>query len=107
MSAAKPARISVIEGEMKMKINNIRFGAYAGLAGGVVFGAMMGMMGMLPMICAMIGQPSALAGFGVHLVISALFGAVFASLSCDCITTVGANLGNGLLYGLALGCLVP
>ncbi len=32
-----------------MNLKSIRHGAYAGLAGGVVFGAMMGMMGMLPM----------------------------------------------------------
>ena len=33
-----------------MNVRNITFGVYGGLAGGVVFGAMMGMMGMLPMI---------------------------------------------------------
>jgi hypothetical protein len=36
---------------------------------------MMGMMGMLPMIGAMVGSASAAAGFAVHLVISALIGA--------------------------------
>ncbi len=50
-----------------MKARNIKFGAYGGLAGGVVFGAMMGMMGMLPMIGKMVGLPSVFTGFLVHL----------------------------------------
>ena len=29
-------------------MTSIKYGVYGGLAGGVVFGAMMGMMGMLP-----------------------------------------------------------
>ena len=33
-----------------MMTKNVKLGVYSGLAGGVVFGAMMGMMGMLPMI---------------------------------------------------------
>ena len=31
-----------------MSVTSIRYGVYGGLAGGVVFGAMMAMMGMLP-----------------------------------------------------------
>ncbi len=46
-----------------MNVRNIKLGAYGGLAGGVVFGAMMGMMGMLPMIGKMVGHPSAVTGF--------------------------------------------
>ena len=63
-----------------MNVKNLQLGAYAGLAGGVVFGAMMAMMGMLPMIGMMVGVPSAGVGFLVHLVISALIGISFAVL---------------------------
>ncbi len=35
----------------------------------MVFGAMLGMMGMLPMIGKMVGHPSAVTGFLAHLVI--------------------------------------
>jgi len=42
-----------------MSLTSIKHGVYGGLAGGVVFGAMMGMMGMLPMIGNMAGVPSA------------------------------------------------
>ena len=38
----------------------------------------MGMMGMLPMIGSMVGQPSAAVGFAVHIVNSAIIGAIFA-----------------------------
>ena len=38
-----------------MNARSLIHGAAAGLAGGVVFGAMMGMMGMLPMIGKMVG----------------------------------------------------
>ena len=52
-------------------------GAVAGLGGGLVFGMMMGMMGMLPMVARLVQQDNALAGFGVHMLISAFIGAVY------------------------------
>ena len=33
-----------------MKIEKIKLGAYSGVAGGIIFGMMMGMIGMLPMV---------------------------------------------------------
>lgn len=82
-----------------MNIRNITLGAYAGLAGGVVFGAMMAMMGMLPMIGMMVGVPSALVGFLVHLVISALIGISFALLFNRFLGSVSGGLTYGLAYG--------
>src|SRR3990172_3805496 len=52
-------------------------GAIAGLAGGVVFGMIMGMMGMLPMVGMLIRQENAVIGFIVHMVISAFIGAIY------------------------------
>ena len=40
-----------------MSAQNLKYGADAGLAGGVVFGVMMGMMGMLPMIGQAVALP--------------------------------------------------
>ena len=54
-----------------MELNNLKLGVYGGLAGGLIFGAMMGMM---------VGFPSAVAGFAVHLMISALIGISFAGI---------------------------
>jgi uncharacterized membrane protein YagU involved in acid resistance len=52
-------------------------GAIAGLAGGAVFGMMMAMMGMLPMVGMLVRQENAIIGFVVHMVISAFIGAVY------------------------------
>ncbi len=82
-----------------MNVRNIKLGAYGGLVGGVVFGAMMGMMGMLPMIGKMVGHPSAITGFLVHLVNSALIGAAFATLFDRFVHGKSGGLGYGLLYG--------
>ena len=90
-----------------MNVRNIKLGAYGGLAGGVVFGAMMATMGMLPMIGKMVGHPSAVTGFLVHLVISALIGASFAALFHRFVHGKGSGLGYGLLYGGAWWLLGP
>ncbi len=90
-----------------MNARNIKLGAYGGLAGGVVFGAMMGMMGMLPMIGQMVGHPSAVTGFLAHLVISALIGASFVVIFHGFIRGASGGLGYGLLYGGAWWFLGP
>ncbi len=82
-----------------MSVSNIRIGIYSGWLGGVVFGAMMAMMGMLPMIGKMVGHPSAVTGFLVHLVISAVIGASFAILFDRIVQGASSGLGYGLLYG--------
>ncbi len=90
-----------------MNSTEIKYGAYGGLAGGVIFGAMMGMMGMLPMIGKMVGHPSAITGFLVHLVISALIGVSFAVVFHRFVHAAIAGLGYGLLYGGAWWFLGP
>ena len=80
-----------------MNVRRVTHGVYGGLAGGAVFGVMMGAMGMLPMIGSMVGVPSAWAGFIVHMGVSAMIGA-----------SVGVALGlvggrAGALTGLAYG----
>ena len=90
-----------------MNTRNIKLGAYGGLAGGVVFGAMMALMGMLPMIGQMVGHPSAVTGFLAHLVISALIGASFAVLFRRFLHGLSGGLGYGLVYGGAWWFLGP
>lgn len=82
-----------------MKVRNIIHGTYGGLAGGVVFGAMMGAMGMLPMIGSMVGHPSAVVGFLVHMINSAIIGAGFSLVLGRSVGGVGAGVNKGLLYG--------
>ena len=80
-----------------MTLTHIKHGVVGGLAGGVVFGAMMGLMGMLSMIGNMMGMPSALGGFFVHMMISATIGGTFAVLVHW--TGWRAGVGTGLAYG--------
>lgn len=79
----------------------ISAGTIGGIAGGLVFGVLMAMMGMLPMIAMMVGSDSAGVGFGVHLLISVLIGlgltAPFAGLL--------KSYGRGAVIGLAYGAL--
>lgn len=84
-------------------------GAIAGLAGGVVFGVLMAMMGTLPMVGMLIGVDNAAVGFGVHLVNSAVIGIVLALLSWPLASRIGPMLGVGLVYGVVwwvLGALL-
>lgn len=82
-------------------------GALAGLVGGLLFGVMMGMMGMLPMIAGLVGSSSAVVGFVVHMVISALIGAGYGLLLGGMTTSWGSALGLGALYGLLWWFLGP
>ncbi|WP_262364222.1 hypothetical protein [Arthrobacter echini] len=70
-------------------------GVLGGLGGGVVFGALMFMMGMLPMIASLVGSTSVAVGFIVHLLISVLIGLA--------LTLLGAGLLDGTLRSALLG----
>ena len=52
-------------------------GALAGIIGGIPFGIMMGMMGMMPMIGMLVRVESAFVGVLVHAAISAITGAIY------------------------------
>ena len=80
-----------------MNARSVLHGAVAGLAGGLVFGAMM--IETYPMIGRMVGQPSAIVGFFVHLVNSAVIGSAFAILLGRRVMGAGSGLRWGLLYG--------
>jgi hypothetical protein len=82
-----------------MKARRIWSGVGGGVAGGMVFGMMMGMMGVLPMIGKMVGHPSALAGFAVHMMISAGIGASFAALFGRVVHAARSGLLAGMSYG--------
>jgi hypothetical protein len=77
-------------------------GAIGGLAGGLVFGVLMAMTGMLPAIASMVGSSSAAVGFGVHLVISVLIGWGLTVLFGNLLLT---GYGRGAVVGLAYGAV--
>src|SRR5215217_6181104 len=75
-------------------------GIIGGVVGGLAFGALMAMMGMLPMVASIVGSKSAVVGFVYHMfnsvVIGALFGLILGSFS----RTYGQGVVFGLLYGV-------
>jgi uncharacterized membrane protein YagU involved in acid resistance len=87
----------------------IASGAIAGLGGGIVFGMMMGMMGMLSMVGMLIGSQSAVVGFVVHMVISAGIGGVYGIVASRLPQQSGpatiAGVANGIVWWI-LGALV-
>lgn len=87
----------------------LQVGALAGVGGGIVFGLLMAVMGMLPMVGMLIGQPNAIAGFAVHLAISAVIGAIYGWFIAHYPTTTATALVGGIVNGVAwwvLGALV-
>ena len=90
-----------------MSTRELKLGAYSGVAGGLIFGGMMGVMGMLPMIGSMVGQPTAAVGFVVHMVNSTIIGAAFAIVLGRFVRGTASGLGAGLAYGGAWWMLGP
>ena len=88
--------------------SNISTGIYAGLFGGSVFGVMMAVGGMFPMISGMMGMDNALVGFVLHLIISAVIGAIFG-LVLDTVATQGSGMSllAGGVYGIVWWVLGP
>lgn len=86
-----------------------RHGALGGLAGGLVFGVLMQMMGMIPMIAQLVGSTSPVVGWLVHLAISVGLGVTFAVLVGDRLHGALALVGAGLVWGViwwVLGALL-
>lgn len=79
--------------------HKISAGAIGGITGGLVFGALMAMMDMLPMIAMLVGSTSAGVGFVVHLVISILIGLGLTILLGGALASYGRGAILGLLYG--------
>jgi uncharacterized membrane protein YagU involved in acid resistance len=91
-----------------MQTKNLGIGALAGLAGGVVFGILMHAMDMIGMVGGLVGAEGVAAGWAVHLVNSAIIGAVFGLLAAR-FRGAGSLVGVGVAYGIAwwvLGALL-
>ena len=93
----------------KMDTRALTLGAIAGLIGGIPFGLMMGMMGMMPMIGMLVRVENALVGVLVHGVISAITGAIYGFFAVRFPQTWGNAALGGLIYGViwwVLGALI-
>jgi len=76
-------------------------GIIGGLVGGVFFGGLMAMMGMVPMIAMMVGSESMVVGWIVHLLISAATGALFVTV----FGTKVISYQTAILYGAGYGVI--
>jgi uncharacterized membrane protein YagU involved in acid resistance len=93
----------------KMDVRALWMGAIAGIIGGIPFGMMMGMMGMMPIIGMLVRVDSAFVGVLVHAAISAITGAIYGFFAMRYPLTWRAALLGGLVYGViwwVLGALV-
>lgn len=87
--------------------HTLKAGIWGGLAGGAVFGIMMAMMGLLPMVAMLVGSESSTVGFIVHMVISAIIGILFTIFLGAQVKSVGSGIGWGLVYGVIWWVLGP
>lgn len=93
----------------RINTRNLTLGAIGGLVGGVPFGMMMAMMGMMPMIGMLIRVENASVGWVVHLVISAVVGALYGHFAPAFSKTWGSATIAGVVYGViwwVLGALI-
>jgi uncharacterized membrane protein YagU involved in acid resistance len=93
----------------KLDVRALWTGAVAGLIGGIPFGIMMGMMGMMPMIGMLVRVESAFAGVLVHAAISAITGAIYGFFAVRFPQTWRNAALGGFVYGIiwwVLGALI-
>lgn len=91
----------------RVEFKHVSAGAIGGLLAGIVFGAMMGMMGMLPMVAMLAGGETALLGFFVHVVFSVVIGILFAIFFGHAAKDATRSLVWGLVYGVVWWILGP
>ncbi|WP_298440870.1 DUF6789 family protein [Gordonia sp. (in: high G+C Gram-positive bacteria)] len=82
-------------------------GAIGGVAAGMVFGMLMQMMGMIPMVASLVGSDSIAVGWFVHLLISAVFGVAFVLVVGRRLGSLRAAAGLGAAYGMVLWVVGP
>jgi hypothetical protein len=81
-------------------VQRLLAGIIGGIVGGLAFGALMAMMGMLPMVASIVGSKSAVVGFVYHMFNSVIIGALFGLILGGLSRTYGRGALFGLLYGV-------
>lgn len=89
----------------QLLVTKALYGAAAGIGGGIVFGVLMAMMGMLTQVAMLVGSTSPGVGVAVHLILSAGIGGLFALLIP--FARVWPLLGAGVVYGAIWWVLGP
>lgn len=94
-------------GAEQSRVGRRSAGVVGGLAAGMVFGMLMQMMGMMPMVAMLVGSDSMAVGWLVHLAISALFGVVYAVLLGSRAGSRAMTLVLGAVFGMVLWLVGP
>ena len=86
-----------------MDVRTLRLAAGSGVIGGLLFGVLLAMTGILPLIGRLVGDASVATGLVVHVINSAILGFGFASVfghgeGCPG-RTCCRRLGRCVLYG--------
>ncbi|WP_343421437.1 hypothetical protein [Candidatus Flexifilum breve] len=90
-------------------VTSVVQGITAALIGGSVFGVQMAVGGMLPMVAQLVGSQNPVVGFVMHLIISAIIGAVYGAIAPRLPAGWLVAMGAGIVYGViwwVLGALV-
>lgn len=90
-----------------VSFRTVPIGIACGLAGGVVFGLMMQLMGMLGMVGMLVGSGSLVVAWLVHLVISAGIGGGFGLVLAPRVRGLAGGVGLGAAYGFVWWVLGP
>lgn len=83
-----------------MTADSLNFGIIAGLSGGLIFGILMAVTSMLPMVGLLVGQENSVVGFIVYMTISAFFGAVVGFIAARFFQGWTQMLIAGVFYGI-------
>jgi hypothetical protein len=87
------------EGAGSRILDSMKWGALAGLAGGLSCAPVILATGGLPTLARAVGGSSAIVGFFVHLIVSAILGMGYGIL----FRREAPNFGSGVAWGLPLG----
>lgn len=82
-------------------------GGFAGLLGGLIYGAWIEQAGFFPLVADMMGGAAGENGYGLHLLISIAIGASYGVLCRQEITGLGSSIAWGATYGLLWWILGP
>ncbi len=78
---------------------SLRYGALAGVAGGLLFTVVMVLVNELPQVAGLVGARTAAVGLAVHLVIAVLIGVSYAVLFRRRSFDLASGIGWGVSYG--------
>jgi len=86
---------------------DVLLGTVAGLVGGLIFGIAMHSLGMLVSIAGLVGSSVLGVGWGIHLLISAIIGAIFGGLFRYLPGGYAVSLTGGVIYGFLWWLIGP